>query len=179
MTKQETVEARRALLSAEIKSRGLSVVAKAAEKPDRQIKDMAMGRKSFGDGIAKEIGPRIRPDLPKQWLVYPEIVPGPLPVDPSSLEGVTLLKGPDLPVEGAFVIVPNSTEGDDWQSFADHLREPTKTITYIAKSQRDKDIEEIVSIARRLSDTGVGMLLGYSQKLLEDRPAKQTASSSE
>jgi len=84
MTKQEIVEARRALLSAEISKRGLSVVAKAANKPDSQILDMATGRKAFGDGIAKEIGPKIRPELPREWLIYPETIDADYPTSSDS-----------------------------------------------------------------------------------------------
>jgi len=37
----------------------------------RQINDMASGRKSFGDKVAREIGPLIRADLPDDWLLTP------------------------------------------------------------------------------------------------------------
>lgn len=72
MEKNQLHEARRALLKAEIKRIGLTAVAELANKPPRQINDMAAGRKTFGDSIAKEIGPKIRPDLPIGWLVYPD-----------------------------------------------------------------------------------------------------------
>lgn len=84
MTKQETVQARRDLLSAEIGKRSLSAVAEAAGKPASQILDMATGRKAFGDGIAKEIGPKIRPDLPREWLIYPETTDAPYPTSSDS-----------------------------------------------------------------------------------------------
>lgn len=68
----ETIKTlRQALLRAEIKRYGLHAVAKRANKPDRQINDMAAGRKSFGDKVAREIGPLIRPDLPVDWLLTP------------------------------------------------------------------------------------------------------------
>lgn len=70
MTKKDLLEARRRLLDAEIKRIGLTELARRAKKPVRQISDMAAGRKTFGDGVAIEIGPKIRPDLPREWLVY-------------------------------------------------------------------------------------------------------------
>lgn len=75
MSKSEITAARRALLKAEIDKQGLSVVAKNANKPASQIKDMVAGRKTFGDRIAIELGPLIRPDMPRDWLVYPEMAP--------------------------------------------------------------------------------------------------------
>lgn len=42
------------------------------------------------------------------------------------------------------------------------------------KSQRDKDVEEIASLARKIDATGIGMLLKYALDLAEIRPAKQT-----
>jgi len=92
MTKDEIVAARRTLLAREISSQGLSVVAKLSKKPDRQINDMAAGRKSFGDGIAKEIGPLIRPDLSRDWLVYPDLLTS---LQPKSEEQNVSL-GPDV-----------------------------------------------------------------------------------
>lgn len=65
-------KARRALLRAEIKRLGLSTIAKMAGKPDRQINDMTK-KKSFGDKIAREIGPLIRPDLAPDWLLSPDL----------------------------------------------------------------------------------------------------------
>lgn len=62
---------RRQLLKTEIEEQGLAVVAKKAGKPDRQINDMAAGRKTFGDKIARAIGPLIRPDLAPDWLLSP------------------------------------------------------------------------------------------------------------
>ncbi len=71
MNRTNIVASRRELLDAEVARQGLSIVARLAQKPASQIKDMIAGRKTFGDSIAIEIGPRIRPDLPKEWLVYP------------------------------------------------------------------------------------------------------------
>lgn len=70
MTK-DIVQIRRELLAAEVERQGQSVVANKAKKADRQIADMIAGRKSFGDKIAREIGPLIRPDLPLDWLLSP------------------------------------------------------------------------------------------------------------
>lgn len=67
---------RQALLRREIERQGLAHLARLCGKPDRQINDMAAGRKSFGSTIAQEIGPKIRPDLPRDWLVFAE-----LPID--------------------------------------------------------------------------------------------------
>lgn len=64
-------KARADLLKAEISRTGLTTVANKAKKPVRQINDMAAGRKPFGDRISKEIGPLIRPDLPRDWLLFP------------------------------------------------------------------------------------------------------------
>ncbi|MDR1708596.1 MAG: helix-turn-helix domain-containing protein [Candidatus Accumulibacter sp.] len=70
MKNQDIAQRRRELLKAEISKQGLSVVARRANKPDRQINDMAAGRKSFGAEIAAEIGEMIRPDLPRDWLIF-------------------------------------------------------------------------------------------------------------
>lgn len=67
----EMVAARRKLLALEVESKGLANVSRMAKKPDRQISDMVTGRKAFGDRVAREIGPLIRPDLPKDWLLSP------------------------------------------------------------------------------------------------------------
>lgn len=69
MSDSPIVAKRRLLLQAEISARGLAVVAKVCQKPDRQILDMVKGRKSFGDGIARTIGPLLRPDLHPSWLI--------------------------------------------------------------------------------------------------------------
>lgn len=64
------VAARRAILAIEIEANGLANVARKAGKPDRQINDMAAGRKAFGDRIARDIEPLLRADLPAGWLVF-------------------------------------------------------------------------------------------------------------
>lgn len=71
MDEKTRISWRRKLLDLEVKSRGLAVTARATGKPDRQIKDMIAGRKSFGDKIAREIGPLLRKDLSADWLVNP------------------------------------------------------------------------------------------------------------
>ena len=76
MDKKLMTKLRQDLLKREIERQGLANVARLCGKPDRQINDMAAGRKSFGSTIAQEIGPKIRPDLPRDWLVWAE-----LPVD--------------------------------------------------------------------------------------------------
>lgn len=73
MKRDPITEARAKLLADEISRQGLANVARKAGKPDRQILDMAAGRKSFGDRIAREIGEKIRPDLDRSWLIYPEV----------------------------------------------------------------------------------------------------------
>lgn len=72
MDRKQLALLRAELLQTEITAQGLSVIAKLTGKPPSQIADMAKGRKSFGDPISKEIGPKIRPDLPRDWLVFPE-----------------------------------------------------------------------------------------------------------
>ena len=67
---EELVTRRRRLLKQEINKTSQADVARRANKPDRQIGDMAEGRKSFGDSVAREIGPLIRPDLPRDWLIF-------------------------------------------------------------------------------------------------------------
>lgn len=69
-TDQELVTRRRQLLKQEIDKTSQADVARRAGKPDRQIGDMAEGRKSFGDSVAREIGPLLRPDLPRDWLIF-------------------------------------------------------------------------------------------------------------
>jgi hypothetical protein len=71
MNKTELAAARAALLKTQIELLGLTEVARRANKPVRQINDMAAGRKSFGHAISMEIGPLIRPDLGSDWLLYP------------------------------------------------------------------------------------------------------------
>lgn len=66
----DLVERRRALLKQEINKKSLADVSRLAGKPDRQINDMVEGRKAFGDGVAREIGQKIRPDLPRDWLIF-------------------------------------------------------------------------------------------------------------
>ena len=73
MDKKMLTAMRRELLRREIERQGLAHLARLCGKPDRQINDMAAGRKSFGSTIAQEIGPKIRPDLPRDWLVFAEI----------------------------------------------------------------------------------------------------------
>lgn len=78
---------RRELLAKEVGERGLSVIAKLVGKPDSQIKDMIAGRKSFGDKVAREIGPIIRPDLRPDWLLSPSSsAPQPAQVKEESTE---------------------------------------------------------------------------------------------
>jgi len=67
---EELVSRRRKLLKQEIARSSQADVARRAGKPDRQIGDMAEGRKAFGDSVAREIGPRLRPDLPRDWLIF-------------------------------------------------------------------------------------------------------------
>lgn len=67
---EELVARRRRLLKQEIDKTSQADVARRAGKPDRQIGDMAEGRKSFGDSVAREIGPLLRPDLPRDWLIF-------------------------------------------------------------------------------------------------------------
>lgn len=149
MNKNQIAAARSALLKAEIARTGLTKVAALAGKPVRQINDMAAGRKSFGDGIAKEIGPKIWPDKPREWLVYPEIS--------DSLQTEENAPG---------------TEASKPRS--------AKTVAFVPLSQRDKDIDEIVRLAKTLDSTGIGMLLRDAQKLAEERPlnVSKTAKSS-
>lgn len=43
------------------------------------------------------------------------------------------------------------------------------------KSQRDKDIEELLQIAKTLDPTGLGMLLQSGRQIAKERPAAKTA----
>ena len=70
MTEKELADERRRLLTLEIAEQGLSSIAVRLKKPSSQILDMATGRKSFGDGAARIMGPIIRPDLPRDWLIF-------------------------------------------------------------------------------------------------------------
>ena len=79
MKDDSMISARKALLQAEVDRDGLAVVSRRAGKPDRQIKDMLTPRKTFGDRIARELEPVLRPDLPRGWLVYPDPVEGHTP----------------------------------------------------------------------------------------------------
>ena len=72
MDRKQLAKLRADLLANEISKQGLSTIARLAKKPPSQIADMAKGRKTFGDPVSKEIGPLIRPDLPRDWLVFPE-----------------------------------------------------------------------------------------------------------
>lgn len=67
---EQLVSRRRRLLKQEIDKTSQADVARRAGKPDRQIGDMAEGRKAFGDSVSREIGPKIRPDLPRDWLIF-------------------------------------------------------------------------------------------------------------
>ena len=60
-------------------------------------------------------------------------------------------------------------------------RSPHQSIAIIPKpiSQREKDIEEIARLARKIDATGLGMLLKYASDLAEIRPAKQMPESTE
>lgn len=133
MREDAVVVGRRALLSREIESQGLSVVAKKAGKPDRQINDMAAGRKPFGDRISKQIGPLIRPDLPRDWLIYPEDWQ-PLPLPDTKLDvvppTVTKLKPP--------------TERETWMSELVALSEDLDTyrLGMLIKTARDLVAEQ-------------------------------------
>jgi hypothetical protein len=64
----ETADKRRRALRALIARDGLSVVAKRAKKPERQLNDMVAGRKSFGEKVAREIEANLAPDEPSGWL---------------------------------------------------------------------------------------------------------------
>lgn len=61
-------EVRRKNLSALVDAHGLAVVARRAGKPDRQIKDIITGRKSFGEKVARSIEAAYDPDAPLGWL---------------------------------------------------------------------------------------------------------------
>jgi len=108
-------------------------VAKKAGKPDRQINDMAAGRKPFGDRISKQIGPLIRPDLPRDWLIYPEDWQ-PLPLPDTKLDvvppTVTKLKPP--------------TERETWMSELVALAEDLDTyrLGMLIKTARDLVAEQ-------------------------------------
>lgn len=69
-SEEQLITRRRKLLHQEILRSSQADVAKRAGKPDRQIADMVNGRKSFGDSVAREIGPKIRPDLHRDWLIF-------------------------------------------------------------------------------------------------------------
>ena len=71
MTHAELIRARRDLLEQEVKRLGLANVARLVGKPDRQLADIIAGRKTFGEKVARDIGPLLRPDLPEGWLVNP------------------------------------------------------------------------------------------------------------
>lgn len=60
------------------------------------------------------------------------------------------------------------------------VNEPELQIPRIpqAKTQRDKDIDEIKRIAERLDPTGIGLLLGFARRIQDERPAQKTLSSS-
>lgn len=62
------VRIRRKNLSVLVDAHGLAVVARRAGKPDRQIKDIIAGRKSFGEKIARAIEAAYDPDAPLGWL---------------------------------------------------------------------------------------------------------------
>lgn len=85
MTEKELADERRRLLNLEIKDQGLSSIAGRLKKPSSQILDMAMGRKSFGDGAARIMGPIIRPDLPRDWLIFADSHEQAIPIDRSNL----------------------------------------------------------------------------------------------
>lgn len=64
------VQARRTIIAKEIEADCLANIARKAGKPDRQINDMVAGRKAFGDRVARDLEPLLRPDLAPGWLVF-------------------------------------------------------------------------------------------------------------
>lgn len=70
MKNDDTTRARRQLLADLVAARGQANVARQAQKADRQIADLVAGRVSFGDRLARNLEPLLRPDLPPGWLVF-------------------------------------------------------------------------------------------------------------
>lgn len=149
MNKKEITEARQHLLSLEIARVGLTPLAGIAGKPARQIKDMATGRKSFGDGVAKEIGPKIRPDLPKEWLVYP-------------LEHLDCTEGDFRKVEDPALAA----------------EKPANLFLIEQPSPRDRRIQEIRDVLARTDETGLAVILHEAKKIADQYPiaAQETGS---
>lgn len=71
MPEDPVIQLRRALLRAAVAASRLTDIAEKCEKPARQIKDMIEGRKAFGDRIARELEPKLRPNAPHGWLLFP------------------------------------------------------------------------------------------------------------
>ena len=63
-----TAEIRRKNLAALVKLHGLAALAHKVDKPDRQINDMIVGRKAFGEKVARAIEAAYDPDTPPGWL---------------------------------------------------------------------------------------------------------------
>lgn len=64
-------EIRRKNLAMLVEKHGLAVVSRKVGKPDRQINDMLVGRKAFGEKVARAIEAAYDPDTPPGWLDVP------------------------------------------------------------------------------------------------------------
>lgn len=64
-------ETRRKNLARIVALHGLASAARRLGRPDRQINDMVVGRKSFGEKVARVLEHNYAPDLPSGWLDYP------------------------------------------------------------------------------------------------------------
>lgn len=136
---------RRQLLKTEIEEQGLAVVAKKAGKPDRQINDMAAGRKTFGDKIARAIGPLIRPDLAPDWLLSPSS---------NTKKAPTTTQLPDSPTQQN--AVPEQPPGIGEQPAQYRLDNPLSN-----------DEREILALYRKLSADDKPRLLHYLEVKIE------------
>lgn len=68
---KKVVDTRRANLNFLVERDGLTSTAKRFKKPTSQIKDMATGRKSFGEKVTREMEANYDPSIPQGWLDKP------------------------------------------------------------------------------------------------------------
>lgn len=83
------ITARRQLLAAEVELHGQANIARKTGKVDRQIGDLTAGRASFGDRMARQLEPLLRPDLPAGWLVFANATSEPEKTTPNPKSAAT------------------------------------------------------------------------------------------